>query len=197
MEHPELTPAQIYRRKYYQENKARQDANSRAWITAHPEEWKAYRRQYYHAHKEQLQAYRRTHYHSNHDAIRIRRAELRQKQYALVRQQEKAWRKAHPEYSRAEVAAYSARKKMAPVCDLSAAQWAEIKAAYGHRCVYCGRKMKHLTQDHIIALSKGGSHTTTNVVSACRACNSRKGNRAPLVPVQPLLLTVAKGKKSQ
>jgi 5-methylcytosine-specific restriction endonuclease McrA len=75
--------------------------------------------------------------------------------------------------------------------DLSVAQWREIKVAYGHRCVYCGRKMQHLTQDHITPLSKGGSHTAPNVVPACLSCNSKKRARAPLVPVQPLLLTIA------
>lgn len=84
-----------------------------------------------------------------------------------------------------------ARKKEAAVVDLSRAQWEEIKAAYGNRCVYCGRKMRKLSQDHIIPLSKGGDHTVSNIVPACLTCNLKKGNRAPLVPVQPLLLTLA------
>jgi 5-methylcytosine-specific restriction endonuclease McrA len=33
--------------------------------------------------------------------------------------------------------------------------------------------------DHVKPLSRGGDHTWDNVVSACRRCNHRKGNRLP------------------
>jgi 5-methylcytosine-specific restriction endonuclease McrA len=44
-----------------------------------------------------------------------------------------------------------------------------------HSCQYCGSS-KHLTLDHVIPRSKGGSHTWDNVVTACEKCNSRKGD---------------------
>jgi 5-methylcytosine-specific restriction endonuclease McrA len=44
------------------------------------------------------------------------------------------------------------------------------------RCYYCGLERK-LTQDHVVPLSKGGSHSKDNVVAACRSCNSSKGDR--------------------
>jgi hypothetical protein len=76
-------------------------------------------------------------------------------------------------------------KANAPVRDLTAQQWREIKAAYGHRCAYCHRR-RPLTMDHVIPLSKGGPHTASNVVPACLSCNSGKNNReAPTH--QPLL----------
>ncbi len=81
-----------------------------------------------------------------------------------------------------------ARKLQVPVNDLTGIQWLAIKAHYGNRCVYCGRKMQRLTQDHITPLSKGGSHTLSNVVPACQRCNSKKGVKSPLIPIQPLLL---------
>jgi hypothetical protein len=95
---------------------------------------------------------------------------------------------------------YDARKRMAkinaPVNDLTRPQWEEIQAAQGHRCYYCKKRCKgHLTQDHIIPLSKGGSHTLHNVIGACQSCNSRKGNRPAPIPVQPLLLTIAPAKQ--
>jgi 5-methylcytosine-specific restriction endonuclease McrA len=80
----------------------------------------------------------------------------------------------------------------APVNDLTHAQWLEIQAAQGHRCYYCQKRCKGtLTQDHIVPLSQGGSHTLHNVIGACKSCNSRKGTRKPPIPVQTLLLTVA------
>jgi len=45
-------------------------------------------------------------------------------------------------------------------------------------CVYCGAK-HDLTIDHVIPISKGGENTWDNMVSACRRCNSKKGDRTP------------------
>ncbi len=46
-----------------------------------------------------------------------------------------------------------------------------------HRCQYCGSSAENL--DHVLPRSRGGDHTWENVVAACRACNTRKGNRTP------------------
>ena len=48
-----------------------------------------------------------------------------------------------------------------------------------HTCQYCGNETRDLTLDHVIPRHKGGQHTWHNVVSACMACNHRKGNRTP------------------
>ena len=44
-----------------------------------------------------------------------------------------------------------------------------------HTCQYCGKK-EELTLDHLIPKSKGGKTTWTNLVTACKKCNSRKGD---------------------
>jgi HNH endonuclease len=36
-----------------------------------------------------------------------------------------------------------------------------------------------LTRDHVIPVSRGGDNAWTNVVTACSACNTRKGNHLP------------------
>jgi hypothetical protein len=48
-------------------------------------------------------------------------------------------------------------------------------------CAYCGLRFKddELTTDHVIPVSKGGQHVWTNVLSACKGCNSAKGSREP------------------
>jgi 5-methylcytosine-specific restriction endonuclease McrA len=46
-------------------------------------------------------------------------------------------------------------------------------------CQYCGRKMRHLTIDHVIPRHQGGPHTWQNLVAACSACNRRKGGKSP------------------
>ena len=48
-----------------------------------------------------------------------------------------------------------------------------------HRCQYCRREFPTalLTLDHVVPLSRGGATTWENVVTACKKCNNRKGNR--------------------
>ncbi len=49
-------------------------------------------------------------------------------------------------------------------------------------CAYCGRALVGLNRaiDHLIPLSRGGEHERSNVVIACKSCNSRKKCRTPL-----------------
>ncbi len=102
----------------------------------------------------------------------------------------RAYARLHPEIFQISAANRRAQKRAA-VGALSAEQWQEILAAYGYRCAYCRAKPRRLTIDHITPLSKGGSHTASNVVPACRSCNAHKFTGPPPVPVQPLLLTLA------
>jgi hypothetical protein len=53
----------------------------------------------------------------------------------------------------------------------------EILKRDGYRCVYCGATAPtRLEIDHITAVSRGGTNAPTNLVTACRACNSGKSN---------------------
>ena len=58
-----------------------------------------------------------------------------------------------------------------------------------YRCQYCGGKKSpaDLTLDHIFPRSRGGDNSPVNVVTACLACNNRKGNRTPEEARMPLL----------
>ncbi len=47
-------------------------------------------------------------------------------------------------------------------------------------CYWCGVFMPTGgTVDHVVALAKGGSHTSGNICASCAKCNSRKGARTP------------------
>jgi 5-methylcytosine-specific restriction endonuclease McrA len=59
--------------------------------------------------------------------------------------------------------------------DLSAAQWAALKAAWGG-CAYCGASNTPLQRDCVQALSRGGRYTLDNIVPVCRPCNASKCN---------------------
>ncbi len=58
-----------------------------------------------------------------------------------------------------------------------------------HICMYCGDRFarEFLTRDHIQPRSRGGLDRWTNVVTACRTCNQRKGARLPEEARMPLL----------
>jgi 5-methylcytosine-specific restriction endonuclease McrA len=136
-------------------------------------------------------------------ALNVRTARWRERYPEKQAACETAYRQAHPakinatrraRYAKDPTKHLSDNKKRyalrrgAPRSDLTIAQWQIIKEHYGHRCVYCGKKPKQLTQDHITPLSAGGSDTLWNVVPACRSCNSKKGKGKVPKPVQPILL---------
>lgn len=47
-----------------------------------------------------------------------------------------------------------------------------------YECQYCGTK-RDLTIDHVVPRAKGGKDTWTNLVTACKRCNARKGDFTP------------------
>jgi hypothetical protein len=48
----------------------------------------------------------------------------------------------------------------------------------GSRCQYCG-STDNLTLDHVIPKSRGGSSNWDNLITACKTCNSKKGDFRP------------------
>ena len=54
----------------------------------------------------------------------------------------------------------------------------QIKARDGFACVYCGATEAssgaHLHLDHLTPRSHGGADVASNLVLACRSCNSRR-----------------------
>ena len=53
----------------------------------------------------------------------------------------------------------------------------EVFARDGYTCQYCGRQTGDLTLDHVVPRHRGGAHTWDNLVTACKACNHRKGGK--------------------
>lgn len=60
---------------------------------------------------------------------------------------------------------------------------ARIYERDGWRCQYCDQPERPgeaglLSLDHLRPLSKGGSNRTDNLVTACKSCNSARGDRS-------------------
>jgi hypothetical protein len=55
-------------------------------------------------------------------------------------------------------------------------EWLAVCEKYNNKCAICHQELP-LTMDHIIPLSKGGTHTINNIQPLCKSCNSRKSNK--------------------
>jgi 5-methylcytosine-specific restriction endonuclease McrA len=78
--------------------------------------------------------------------------------------------------SRKAVAARRRKRRMDRVeHDLSDEQWTALKLAWGG-CAYCGASDTALQRDCVLAISRGGRYTVTNIAPACRSCNTSKCN---------------------
>lgn len=183
-------------REYNLRRAAKKRADSQAWRAAHPEQarvasrdWgrknpegkRAHDAKYRESHREELRA-------KNRAIMLKRRAVPGYREAELARLQR--WGEEHQDERRASVERRRSRKVHAAINDFTVKQWRALCKAMGYRCAYCGEKFpyKELTEEHITPLSKGGNHTLSNILPACRSCNCRKGPRDVPSPVQPFLL---------
>jgi HNH endonuclease len=195
-QHPERHRAAS--KAYHQRHKAQCNAKSKAYSAAHLEEITVYHYNYYRQHINESKAYNKAYNLKNKEEKRRYNAQYREANKPRLLLKEQAYRLAHPEVGKEHTQRRRAQKAGAALNDLTHAQWLEIQAAQDYRCYYCHKRCKgRLTQDHIIPLSKGGSHTLHNVIGACSLCNSKKQAGPPPVPVQPLLLTIAPSRKKK
>jgi 5-methylcytosine-specific restriction endonuclease McrA len=67
------------------------------------------------------------------------------------------------------------RRMKRVVHDLSVEQWSALQEAWGG-CAYCAADDAPMQRDCVLALSRGGRYTLTNVVPACGSCNASKCN---------------------
>lgn len=161
---------------YYREHRDESLVRSRRWFVENRGIAHDHAKKYYEGHREQVIA--RTS--RNHTT---RWATQREKEQARHRQ----WRQQNPETASQRKKRRRALKYGAEIRDLTRRQWDEIKALYGYRCAYCGERPLRLTQDHVIPLARGGNHTASNIVPACKSCNSKK-RTGPPPTYQPLLM---------
>lgn len=143
------------RAKAYREAN-RELVNARAAERSRTPEWQAHQRAWYQANRDRIAAA----YAANSGSVRAR---------------VKAYRQATPEKQRQ----YSLKKRLARVgaaASLTIEQWRAILEIFDHRCAYCLKPLtlRSATQDHVVAIARGGQHRAENVVPACRSCNSRK-----------------------
>ena len=177
-------------RSHHATHREQEREYSRQYSALHREERLAYDKVYRATHAVQIAQRAKAYRASNIEKSRARVRRWATEHPEKIRAKDIRWNKENPERRSVYYQQYRARKRQAPMNDLTPKQWKSIKEHYGFRCVYCGKKQTALTMDHITPLSRGGSHTYSNIVPACRSCNSRKNDGNVLTPVQPLLLVL-------
>lgn len=76
------------------------------------------------------------------------------------------------------------KREKAKARELRASLWWRQTVGRGV-CHYCETRFppSELTMDHKIPIARGGESTKKNVVPACKACNTQKGNSLTMASV--------------
>lgn len=166
---------------------------------------KAYHAQWYAENRERIRAQQREYYRANREKIIARQLTRYEQKRDEILPKQAAYQRANPERYRAYAAKYyaadpepyrlrarlsdSRRRANLSTGDLTAEEWQETLEEFDYRCAYCQASDTRLTIEHLTPLSRGGRHTASNVVPACKSCNSSKGPKtlfefASVVPLQ-------------
>ena len=72
------------------------------------------------------------------------------------------------------------KREKAKARELRKSRWWQQKISSGI-CYFCGEKFppKELTMDHLVPLARGGTSSKSNLVPACKACNTKKKTSLP------------------
>lgn len=98
----------------------------------------------------------------------------KERAYRLAYQAE--YLKKNPDVAKRAKNKRRARKATAGVFVVTSKDWHRIVTRQRGECFYCGRS-RALSMDHVIPLSRGGTHSIGNIVAACVPCNSSKRTR--------------------
>lgn len=135
-------------------------ARAAAWRKANPEKYREHMRRHKEANADAIRTYRRAYYARNRNRAITAAVE---------------YQRAHREKANVNRAQYRARLMRAEG-SYTLTQWIEKCELFAWCCAYCG-ETRTLGPDHKVPLSRGGSNDITNIVPACRSCNSGKRDR--------------------
>lgn len=156
------------RRRYYVTNREEVLAAKQRWREANPEK-----------RREQTQRYRKKNSDRRRELERERSRRYREENPKATRAAAHRWEQANPAKVRERALRRRARLAVATMGDPTALQ-ERIAKIYTEPCARCGA-IDNIHVDHIWPLSKGGAHAAWNLQALCKACNSRKGAKLPLL----------------
>ena len=143
------------------------------WHSAHPEKSNEYSFKFRTNNPERRKEIGLAFYYRHHDKNKLdgrNRARQNKEQRAITK---RAWQKANPEKVREYTERRRIRKTQNGEYQITEK---ELKKLYESLCIYCGSN-KRITLDHVIPISRGGSHGIGNIAPACLSCNSSKSDK--------------------
>lgn len=187
MAYRDLAKMKATLRAYYLSHQEQSRVSCKASHDRHREALRAYDKAVYEANKECRQAKGRAYAASHREERRAYNLKYYAERKESQRERARIWKTANPTMVRQHRQTRVAR--LAGVENtLTLAEWEAIKAAYGLKCAYCGKKPRLLTQDHVIPLSSGGGTVKENIVPSCKSCNSSKHVKLPVRPIALVLI---------
>lgn len=150
-----------YHQRRYRKNRDTSRRQHKAHYAANRKRYAAQHREYYRTHRKQIKVaqdkYRRTR--RGRETVRVLREQHRARQLGIEG-------------------------------ELTRGQWEILRLAF-RQCPYCGRKFgrgrRRRTLDHVIPVSRGGTHELENILPACSWCNTSKKDRMLGEWIPPLL----------
>lgn len=145
------------------QRKKRQAERTRLYRERHADRCLAKARAWREANKDKASEYGKRWYYANPDKVAAKRTNRMKTAYGKII--------ANIELRRSRIAGAEGA--------FTQDDWLALIKASRRRCYYCGGKLKKFTIDHFIPITRGGSNWPSNLVVACRPCNSSKSNKMP------------------
>ena len=153
-------------RTYYQANKEKVKARAKDWKDKNPEKVQATRQRYISVNREKNREYQREW------AKQFRKNNpLNHRRWPSSSEKLREWRNKNPEKTRAQKLRRRSRIKGLKDYQI---RWKDLEKLLQGNCFYCGQKATQI--DHVIPVSRGGTHSIGNLVGACSRCNQTKSD---------------------
>ncbi len=177
-----------YLKEYYQRNREKMIAAATANYVANKSEKLRYHKAHRLKNLDKIKDQKKKAYHANLGASREKARLYGLERYKEKREQilasHKAWRDKNAPKVRAQTFARASRRKnLEKLAEKNLEQLKryvrEVRAKPSFVCYYCEKRfpIHKLHFDHVIALTKGGSHSADNLCTACQSCNCSKNDK--------------------
>lgn len=159
-------------KKYYAKNAEILKEKARQYGADHKEQIRIYNKEYSEKNKTKILKRHKDNYDNNPEKFRKRAKEFR----AKIKEENGV---RYENHLRSKLASDKRRRASKRNClaIMTADQYDECLEFFGHVDAYTGLPMEVVTQDHVIPLSKGGSHIKTNIVPCDLMINAMKATK--------------------
>jgi 5-methylcytosine-specific restriction endonuclease McrA len=160
-------------------NKEEKAAYNKKYKETHKEELREYQRRYWVENKERKQEYKR----ARQEYFTAKHREYVEKNRDRVMANSRKWEIANRNKRNEQARTHAINRRLRKYRNGGKLSRSDIDTQYNRqkgKCYYCGEKVgKKYHVDHVVPLSRGGSHSPDNIVIACPTCNLRKNNKLP------------------